>query len=187
MYGFSYPGATQLLAATVRPPSLVAICPGMTSSQYYEGWTYNGGAFALGFAANWAAWLALEYRDVRSRRARNHAARSACGQVRLVRAPPSCRPAGLHRRGCPVLLRLARALLVRRLLARDRDRRGLLASSGSRAPRRRLVRHLPGGHGEELRRDRADGAAARSSSSGRGSTAPGARCSRPGTTQGQRP
>lgn len=59
MYGFSYPGATQLLAATERPPSLVAICPGMTSSQYYEGWTYNGGAFALAFAANWAAGLAL--------------------------------------------------------------------------------------------------------------------------------
>ena len=58
MYGFSYPGATQLLAATERPPSLVAICPGMTASQYYEGWTYNGGAFALAFAANWAAGLA---------------------------------------------------------------------------------------------------------------------------------
>jgi putative CocE/NonD family hydrolase len=59
MYGFSYPGATQLLAATERPPSLVAICPGMTASQYYEGWTYNGGALALAFAANWAAGLAL--------------------------------------------------------------------------------------------------------------------------------
>ena len=59
-YGFSYPGATQLLAATERPPSLVAICPGMTSSQYYEGWTYNGGAFALAFAANWAAVLAYD-------------------------------------------------------------------------------------------------------------------------------
>jgi putative CocE/NonD family hydrolase len=60
MYGFSYPGATQLLAATTRPPSLVAICPGMTASQYYEGWTYNGGAFALAFAASWAAGLAFD-------------------------------------------------------------------------------------------------------------------------------
>ena len=59
-YGFSYPGATQLLAATERPPSLAAICPAMTSSQYYEGWTYNGGAFALAFAANWAAGLAYD-------------------------------------------------------------------------------------------------------------------------------
>lgn len=59
MYGFSYPGATQLLAATERPPSLVAICPGMTSSQYYDGWTYQGGALHLAFAASWAAGLAL--------------------------------------------------------------------------------------------------------------------------------
>ena len=57
-YGFSYPGATQLLAATERPPSLVAICPGIASSQYWEGWTYQGGALHLAFAANWAAGLA---------------------------------------------------------------------------------------------------------------------------------
>jgi uncharacterized protein len=60
MYGFSYPGATQLLAATLQPPSLVAISPGMTASQYYEGWTYNGGGFALAFAATWAAGLAFD-------------------------------------------------------------------------------------------------------------------------------
>jgi putative CocE/NonD family hydrolase len=67
MYGFSYPGATQLLAATQRPPSLVCIVPGMTASQYYEGWTYNGGALALAFAASWSAGLgydtALRARD----------------------------------------------------------------------------------------------------------------------------
>ena len=66
-YGFSYPGATQLLAATERPPSLVAICPGMTASQYWEGWTYQGGALHLAFAANWsaglAAYTAIGHRD----------------------------------------------------------------------------------------------------------------------------
>lgn len=59
MYGFSYAGATQLLPAVLRPPSLVTICPAMTASQYYEGWTYNGGAFALGFAASWALSLGI--------------------------------------------------------------------------------------------------------------------------------
>lgn len=54
MYGFSYAGATQLLAATARPPSLKAIAPAMTSSQYYDGWTYQGGAFSLAFALSWA-------------------------------------------------------------------------------------------------------------------------------------
>jgi putative CocE/NonD family hydrolase len=59
MYGFSYVGATQLLAATQRPPSLRTICPGLTASQYYDGWTYNQGAFALAFAASWATNLAM--------------------------------------------------------------------------------------------------------------------------------
>jgi len=54
MYGASYAGATQLLAATQRPPSLVTICPAITASQYFDGWTYNQGALALAFAASWA-------------------------------------------------------------------------------------------------------------------------------------
>lgn len=54
MYGFSYAGATQLLPAVLRPPSLAAICPAMTGSQYYNGWTYQGGALSLAFAASWA-------------------------------------------------------------------------------------------------------------------------------------
>jgi predicted acyl esterase len=59
MYGFSYAGATQLLPATLRPPSLAAICPAMTGSQYYDGWTYNHGAFALAFAVSWALSLGI--------------------------------------------------------------------------------------------------------------------------------
>ena len=42
MYGFSYVGATQWLAAVMRPPHLVAIAPAMTSSDYYDGWSYEG-------------------------------------------------------------------------------------------------------------------------------------------------
>lgn len=59
MYGFSYVGATQLLAAVMRPPHLTCICPAMTGSQYYEGWAYNGGAFALAFNLSWAVELAI--------------------------------------------------------------------------------------------------------------------------------
>ena len=58
MYGFSYAGATQLMPATLRPPSLVTICPALTASQYYEGWTYNQGALALAFTMSWATQLA---------------------------------------------------------------------------------------------------------------------------------
>ena len=58
MYGFSYAGATQLMPATLRPPSLITVCPAFTASQYYEGWTYNQGALALAFAMSWAVDLA---------------------------------------------------------------------------------------------------------------------------------
>ncbi|MBX6341573.1 MAG: CocE/NonD family hydrolase [Thermomicrobiaceae bacterium] len=60
MYGFSYVGATQLQAALRRPTSLRAICPAMTGAQYYEGWAYNQGAFALAFNASWATGLAAD-------------------------------------------------------------------------------------------------------------------------------
>ena len=53
MYGASYVGATQWLAAKAKPPSLVAIAPGMTGSDYHEGWAWQGGAFALGFNLSW--------------------------------------------------------------------------------------------------------------------------------------
>jgi hypothetical protein len=58
MYGFSYAGATQLLAATRQPPALAAICPAMSASQYHDGWTYSGGALNLAFVATWATDLA---------------------------------------------------------------------------------------------------------------------------------
>lgn len=63
MYGLSYAGATQLQAALLRPPSLRAICPGITSAQFYDGWAYRGGAFALAFNVFWATFLG--YADAR--------------------------------------------------------------------------------------------------------------------------
>lgn len=60
MFGFSYVGATQLLAAVTRPPSLASIAPSFTASQYYDGWTYNSGALATAFVCYWANLLALE-------------------------------------------------------------------------------------------------------------------------------
>jgi hypothetical protein len=50
MIGGSYVGATQWLAATQGPPALRAIAPFLTAADYHEGWTYQDGAFALGFA-----------------------------------------------------------------------------------------------------------------------------------------
>lgn len=60
MYGASYVGATQHLAAVEAPPNLGCICPAVTSSSYYEGWTYEGGAFHLAFVENWSMLLAAD-------------------------------------------------------------------------------------------------------------------------------
>ena len=53
MYGNSYVGGTQWQAAKACPPHLNAIAPRVTASNYHEGWTYQGGAFALGFNVSW--------------------------------------------------------------------------------------------------------------------------------------
>ena len=54
MYGVSYVGATQWLAAKAGAPSLGGIAPGVTASNYHEGWAWQGGAFELGFNLSWA-------------------------------------------------------------------------------------------------------------------------------------
>ena len=54
MFGSSYLGATQWLAATARPPALRGIAAGITASDYHEGWAWQGGAFELGFNLSWS-------------------------------------------------------------------------------------------------------------------------------------
>lgn len=53
MVGGSYIGATQWLTAIAQAPHLKAIAPNITSSDYYEGWAYQGGAFQLGAMLFW--------------------------------------------------------------------------------------------------------------------------------------
>jgi putative CocE/NonD family hydrolase len=60
MFGGSYVGATQMLAATTAPPHLRAIFPYVTASEYYEGWTYQSGAFMQWFASSWSSGLAQD-------------------------------------------------------------------------------------------------------------------------------
>jgi putative CocE/NonD family hydrolase len=57
MFGGSYVGATQMLAASSKPPHLVGIFPYVTSMEYYEGWTYEGGALMQWFASSWSSGL----------------------------------------------------------------------------------------------------------------------------------
>ena len=59
IYGPSYVGATTLLAARERPPSLRCAIPIITADDYYDGWTYRGGALELGFTGTWGIGLAV--------------------------------------------------------------------------------------------------------------------------------
>ncbi|WP_217562675.1 CocE/NonD family hydrolase [Paenibacillus sp. GbtcB18] len=54
MYGRSYLGITQLLAAGQKPPHLKAIIPQMSMFDAY-GFIYSGGIFKNGFMRNWGA------------------------------------------------------------------------------------------------------------------------------------
>ncbi len=58
MFGGSYVGATQMLAAIAKPPHLAGICPTVTASNYHDGWTYQGGAFEQWFNESWSMGLA---------------------------------------------------------------------------------------------------------------------------------
>jgi hypothetical protein len=60
MFGGSYVGATQMLAAIGHPPHLAGICPVVTASNYHENWTYQGGAFEQWFDESWTTGLAQD-------------------------------------------------------------------------------------------------------------------------------
>ncbi len=60
MYGASYPGATQLFAATEQAPGLTCICPAIPPTDFYQACFYEGGALHLALAANWSMFVATD-------------------------------------------------------------------------------------------------------------------------------
>ena len=60
MYGFSYQGATQLLAAAEQPEGLQCIAPHMTAADLYHGWFYHQGALRLSSALGWGIQMLRE-------------------------------------------------------------------------------------------------------------------------------
>lgn len=65
MYGFSYQGATQLLAAAEQPEGLVCIAPHMTAADLYHGWFYHHGALRQSSTLGWGIQMLRE--DARRR------------------------------------------------------------------------------------------------------------------------
>ena len=53
MYGFSYQGMTQWLAAAEQPDGLLCIAPAQTAHDLYNGWFYQNGALRLASTLGW--------------------------------------------------------------------------------------------------------------------------------------
>jgi putative CocE/NonD family hydrolase len=60
MYGFSYQGITQLLAAAEQPEGLACIAPGMTAHDLYHGWFYQQGALRFASTLGWGLQMLKE-------------------------------------------------------------------------------------------------------------------------------
>jgi uncharacterized protein len=63
MFGSSYVGATQMLAAIAHPEHLAGIFPMFTPSNYHNGWVYVNGAFQQWFSQTWTSILARDTVD----------------------------------------------------------------------------------------------------------------------------
>ena len=85
MFGGSYVGATQMLAAIAHPPHLAGICPIVTASNYHENWTYQGGAFEQWFNESWTSGLAQDTLNRLVRKIRTRC--KASGQLPLTDYP----------------------------------------------------------------------------------------------------
>lgn len=98
MYGFSYQGMTQLLAAAAQPEGLVCIAPGMTAHDLYRGWFYHNGALRLSSAMSWGLQLLKEDARRLDLRDGSAALEAAWLNVRSepLRAPYRNHPALLH-------------------------------------------------------------------------------------------
>lgn len=60
MYGFSYQGAAQLLAAAEKPDGLQCIAPHMTAADLYKGWFYHHGVLRLSSTLAWGVQMLRE-------------------------------------------------------------------------------------------------------------------------------
>ena len=118
MYGFSYQGATQLLAAAEQPEGLQCIAPHMTAADLYHGWFYHQGALRLSSALGWGIQMLRE--DARRKGLREASDRLEEAWIN-VRSQPMHVPYGAH----PAIADPAAAQLCARLVRASRARRVL--------------------------------------------------------------
>ncbi|MGH9342781.1 MAG: CocE/NonD family hydrolase [Terriglobia bacterium] len=98
MFGGSYVGATQMLAAIAHPPHLAGIFPTVTASNYHRNWTYQGGALTQWFDESWTSGLAqntLDRRVAEATDAMNYAKTLPLDHFSLFPAPAALGMGGL--------------------------------------------------------------------------------------------
>lgn len=93
MYGFSYQGMTQLLAAAEQPEGLVCIAPHMTAADLYHGWFYHHGALRLSSSLGWGIQMLREDARRRGLRAASDRLEEAWTNIRAQAAHV---PYGMH-------------------------------------------------------------------------------------------
>ncbi len=86
MYGFSYQGATQLLAAAEQPEGLLCIAPHMTAADLYYGWFYHHGALRLSSALGWGIQMLREDARRKGLRAASDRLEAAWSNIRAQAA-----------------------------------------------------------------------------------------------------
>ena len=82
MYGFSYQGCTQLLAAAENPEGLICIAPHMCAADLYHGWFYHQGALRLAATLGWGIQMLREDARRLGLRAANDRLETAWANVR---------------------------------------------------------------------------------------------------------
>lgn len=86
MYGFSYQGGTQLLAAAEQPEGLQCMAPHMTATDLYHGWFYHQGALRLSSALAWGIQMLREDAKRKNLREASNKLESAWTNIRAQAA-----------------------------------------------------------------------------------------------------
>jgi len=106
MYGFSYQGMTQLLAAAAKPEGLLCIAPAMAAHDLFHGWFYNNGALRLASSLGWGLQMLKE--DARRRGLREASERLerawAALPAQFLETPYGAHP-GIHGERLPTYVR----------------------------------------------------------------------------------
>ncbi len=144
MYGFSYQGMTQLLAAAEQPEGLLCIAPGMTACDLYHGWFYQHGALRLASSLGWG--LQMLKADARRKKLREASDRLEHAWANLA-AQSSVLPfrehPALHGEGVPQYVRgLVRPRSAWRVLGGAGRSAKAQPHPSARTAHRRMVRHV---------------------------------------------